>query len=362
MMISAPLAEHIRRVIGRSRAFYRASEPGHFLIHAHAPVDAPAIPPLDSFDLDRQLATWLDHALAAARAEWRGRAGLDDDAIPSICPRFGIAEHTAWLGAEVRLQTDTCLPVPLLREPEDLYRLTLSGETPWYRRMKASYDYLRSRQDGTFVLSVRGAMMPMDIANALRGDVLFSDFLLNPEFAHCLIRFLTGGVDWYYRRLRSWADELDGGHVMFYHGSWMGPDVLGHVTNDAAMLCSRRIYEQFGFPYERELCGRYGQVLYHVHNEKLHFAPCVAQLPNLALFEVTNDPKKPPAAEDLPRVLAAVNSPRLILHAASDQVRQRIGELKQRNVFLNVTCRDRADAEDIVAFVRAASRPLTTAD
>jgi hypothetical protein len=47
-----------------------------------------------------------------------------------------------------------------------------------------------------------------------------------------------------------------------------------------------------------------------------------------------------------------------MLYGTSDQVRAHISELMGRNVLLSITCRDRADAEDIVAFVRAESKPL----
>lgn len=352
------LSRHITRVVARCRAFYAARDPGHFLIHAHVPADAPAIPPLYSFDLDRQLTEWLDCNLAAARPGWRARAGLDDDAIPSICPRFGIAEHTAWLGTDVRLQEDTCLPVPLLDGPDDLRRLRLSPETRWYRYMRDGYAYLRSRQDGSFLLSVRGTMSPMDIGNAVRGDALFSDFMLDPAATHRLMAFLTGAMRWYYDQILDWSDDIAGGRIFMYHSSWMGPRTIGHMTNDAAMLCGPRIYDAFGFPYESQLTAGYAGALYHVHNQKLHFAPRVAQLPNLALLEVTNDPKTAPAIEDLPRILAATGRANLMLYGTSDQVRAHIGELKARNVLLNVTCADRADAEDIVAFVRAESKPL----
>jgi hypothetical protein len=77
---------------------------------------------------------------------------------------------------------------------------------------------------------------------------------------------------------------------------------------------------------------------------------------------VTNDPKTPPALEDLPRVLAATGGAtggaNLMLYGTSDQVRAHIDELKSRNVLLSVACRDRADADDIVAFIRARSKPL----
>jgi hypothetical protein len=355
-------SQHVARVVERCRAFYAAREPGHFLINAHVPVAAPPIPPLYEFDLDRQLAEWLDANLEAARPGWRAKEGLDDDTLPSICPRFGIAEHTAWLGTDVRLQETTCLPTPLVESLEDLSRLQLNPETPWYRYMRDGYSYLRSKQNGDYVLSVRGTMSPMDIGNAVRGDALFADFVLDPAGAHRLMAFLVSAMRWYYDQVLAWADEIAGGSIFMYHSSWMAARTIGHMTNDAAMLCSPKIYETYGYPYERQLTESYAGALFHVHNQKLHFARKVADLPNLKLLEVTNDPKTPPALEDLERVLAATGSAtggaNLMLYGTSDQVRTHIEELESRNVFLDVTCSDRSDAEDIVAFVRAHSRPL----
>jgi hypothetical protein len=352
------LTERIGRVARRSRAFYLKTEPGHLLINAEVPADAPAIPPLDQFDLDGQLADWLDCQLAAARPAWQAKQGLDDDAIPSICPFFGIAEHSAWLGLQVRLQETTCLPVPAIQEPSDLGRLRCSETDRWFGIVKAGYDHLRGRQDGTFVLSVRGTMAPMDVANAVRGDDLFTDFLLQPGFCHELLRFLTGAIRWYFGYLSSWADEVEGGHVFRHYGPWLPAGTLGHLANDAAMLCSPKVYEQFGYPYEASLVEGYSAVYYHVHNEKLHYVPRLAQLPHLALLEVTDDPRTAPCIEDLPRVLGATGAAKLMLHATSDQVRRHLDDLRERNAFLQVTCQDRADAEDIVAFVRDRSKPL----
>jgi hypothetical protein len=352
------LTEKIGRVIGRSRAFYRKAEPGHYLVNAEIPVEAPAIPPLYEFDLDRQLEEWLDHNLAAARPAWQAKEGLDDDAIPSLSPFFGIAEHSAWLGQEVRLQEDTCLPLPIIGGPADLRKLRCSEEDRWFRIMKSSYDHLRRRRDGTFLLSMRGTMTPMDMANAVRGDELFTDFLLQPEFCHELLSTLVDAIRWYYGHLWSWADNVDGGRVFRHGGPWMPAGTLGHLANDTAMLCSPRVYEEFGFPYESRLVEGYRAVLYHVHNEKLHYVPRLAELPGLALLEVTDDPRTTPCIENMPRILSATGSANLMLRATSDQIRQHVGDLAERNAFLQVSCEDRADAEDLVAFVRDRSKPL----
>jgi len=352
------LDKHIDAVVRRSKAFYQAKTPGHFMVNAFMPAEAPRVPPLCDFDLDEQLTEWLDFRLEAARPRWRAKEGLDDDAVPCTCPRFGIAEHSAWLGMEVRLQETTCLPVPLINAPEDLDRVTLSEQDRWFRYMKDGYDHLRSRKDGTFVLSVRGTMGPMDLANAVRGDALFTDVLLDPAFAHKLMAFLVEAIHWYYGRLRSWADTIDGGHVFGYGGGWMGPNCLGHLSNDPAMMCSADIYEQFGFPYERALAEKYESLLYHVHNVGMHYIPRLAHLPGLAMLEVSHDPNTTSPIEDLDEVLPATGSANLMLHGTSDQIRSHIGELGSRNVFFLAMCRDRQDADDLVAFVRDQSKPL----
>lgn len=351
------LRERITRVVRRSRAFYGARTPGHYLVRVKYPVAAPQVPPLDGFDLDRQLEEWLDCQLASDRPAWRDREGLDDDSLPAACPYFGIAEHSAWLGQEVILQQTTCLSVPLLRSPAALDSLVLSTETPWFRYMKRGYEHLRRRQDGNYILSVRGLMSPFDLANALRGDELFLDVMLQPEFVHRLLRFLTPALRWYYDHLLSWTDDVEGGRV-FMAGIWGPSPCMGHLSNDAAMLCAPRIYSCFGLPYERELTAGCDWVLYHVHNDRMHFVPELARLPGLSLLEISEDPKTTPPLADAARILANSGRANLMLAATSGQLRAHLDDFAERNVFFSVRCRDRQDAADIIRLVRSRSRPL----
>lgn len=350
--------EHIQATINRSKAFYDASDIGHFLIQVRFPHDRPEMPDLTEFDLDHDLERWLDHQLACSHASWAARAGVDDDTMPCICPRFGIAEHSAWLGAEVQFQRDTCLPIPMIHDKQDLVRLQLSEHTKWFKIMRRSYAYLKSKQTEDFVISVRGTMAPMDVANALRGDLLFLDFYDDPEFVHEMMRFFTRAVSWYYQHLLSWADPIEDGYAMFLADFWF-PYGLGHLTNDAAMLCNEDIYREFALPYEQELCRNFPHVLYHVHNEKMHFTPMVASLPAMRLLQVSWDPKTKPQMEDLDHIFSVTGTTALMLHSLnSEQVRRHITELSRRNVFLLVDCADRQDALDVLAFVRSHSKRL----
>ena len=199
--VSKNLNNHISRVVERAKNFYQKTECGHFLINALIAVETPRIPPLYDFDLDRELNRWFDYNLAALRPAWQAKEGLDDDSIPSACPHFGIAEHTAWIGTDVLLQETTSLPVPMVHIPDDLERLVCNEHNKWFGYMKSGYEYLRSRKDGSFVLSVRGAMGPMDVANAVRDNELFVDFLQQPDFVHRLMDRLVGAIRWYYKHL-----------------------------------------------------------------------------------------------------------------------------------------------------------------
>ncbi len=352
------LNEHIHQVISRSRSFFTRKEPGYFLIQTTVPFAAPEIPPLYDFNLDEQLELWLEYKLQVAREKWRSKLGLDDDTIPAICPTFGIAEHSAWLGLDVQLQQDTCLPVPVPDWKENIDSLQLNSTNKWFQYMKRGYDFLRRQQDGSFLLSIRGTMCPMDLANAICGDDLFLDFVLNPQDVHQLMTFLVPAIKWYYGHLCNWADRIDSGYVMHLGNSWIGPGFLGHISNDAAFLCSAAIYQEFGFPYEYALVKDFKNVLYHVHNEKMQFVPQVTKLPNLSLLEISIDPKTNDPIEELSNIYDLTGNANLMLHATSEQVRKHIYELKTRNVLLDIQCPDRADAQDIIQFVRSHSKPL----
>lgn len=350
--------ERVPTVVRRWRNFLDAPQPGHFLVDVRVPAESLPTRPINSFDLDRQLGEYLDERITAARPGWSAKAGLDDDTLPAFAPSFGISEHSAWMGLDVRLQEWTSLPVPKVDTRDDLARLGPDPAAPWYRRMEAAYAHCRARQEGTFFLSVRGTMTPMDLANAVRGDELFVDFLADPEFAHLLVARMAEWMPWYYDRLRGWCDDIAGGRLFNSGEVWMPEPSLGHISNDAAMLCSPAVYEEFGHRYEEPLFRRFRHVLYHIHNQQMAYVPRLAQLPNLGLVEVTHDPKTAAPIDDLPRILAATGSANLLLHATSDQLRARIGELRGRNVLFDVTCRDRADAADVLRLVRDRSKPL----
>jgi hypothetical protein len=348
-----PLPDRVKTSVARVRRFFGSSRPA-LLVGVHFPPDRGTpvqVPPLCSFDLETQLEEQLDLRLASHRPTFESKADIDDDWLPHVHPFFGISEHSAWLGMDVRLQEATSLPVPIVHGPGDLARLVRNEQAVWFRRMQRAYAHLRRRQDGTFIVSVRGTMCPMDMANAVRGDELYTDFYDQPAFVHALLSRLEELTAWYFGHLLSWCDQFEGGHVFGYTGTWLPAGTIGHLSNDATMLCAPAIYDEFGFPYEARLIARFGRAIYHIHNQHLHYVPKLATLSGLMLIEVTHDPKTVHPLENLEEIVARTGDVPLLLRPSSDLLRRHIGKLVGRRTMLDVHCRDRADALDILALV-----------
>jgi hypothetical protein len=356
------LTSQIQTVVPRCRTFYSADEPGHFLINLHFPVEQQAPPPLDQINLENpaELHQLLRVQLENNRSFWRAREGLQDDYIPAMSPTFGYAEHAAWLGLEVQQQPTTSLACPRYADIAEVPdRLAFSEDAPWARLMRESYAWLRQCKKNDFVLSVRGSMSPMELANTLRGDDLFMDFLEEPEHCHRLMRIITETYPVWYDLLRSWADPVAEGHILSsYLNVWMGPNAIGHLSNDTAMLCSNSIYEEFGFPYENELLRHYKSAFYHVHSEKMHYLPRLVGLQNLKLIQVQDDPQVGSNMKNLEAIFAATGDRALLLSGTANEILQNLELLATRNVYLRAYCDCRDEAEALLAAVREHSSPL----
>ena len=358
--VNTDLQNQIHSVVDRTRAFLRATEPGHFLVIAGFPAETKTAPPLSRLNLEdpEDLHLWLGIQLENKRAFWKAREGLPDDYIPSIAPFFGYAEHAAWLGLKVLLQPTTSLALPFYDDITQVPEvLSFSEDAPWVRIMCESYEWLKEQRRGDFVLSVRGAASPMELANSMRGDDLFMDLLEEPEHCHRLMNALTELYPAYFNMLRSWADRVEGGTMSAYLDLWMGPNAIGHLSNDTAMLCSAAVYEEFGFPYEARLLSHYDNAFYHVHSEKMHYLPKLARLPNLRLIQVQEDPQVGSNMKNLEAILKATGDRALMLSGSPGEIIPRLDLLATRNVCLRAWCADRNEAESLVAAVRKHSKP-----
>lgn len=194
---------------------------------------------------------------------------------------FGAVLESSLFGAEPVFREDQCPWVarePVIKNEADLERLPLpdfhrSGLMPLMHKM---YEELRELAGDELRISLpQWFRSPFGLATHLRGlDHMLTDLVLNPQFAHRLMRFLTNArKHWVSERARFLDSPIE-------------PGVLSNDEVNVPSL-SPELYEEFILPYELELCQFHGRIVYwHSCGNTSDLAASIAKIPILDLFHI----------------------------------------------------------------------------
>ena len=108
---------------------------------------------------------------------------------------------------------------------------------------------------------------PFDLCELLYGSDMFYEMYDNPDFIHVLLRKIT---DYYKAFMEHWftlSPNTDGYHS---YGSWMHKGTIC-LRDDSAMNLSPEFYEEFIFPYDRELLKHFGGGAIHFCGKGDHY-------------------------------------------------------------------------------------------
>lgn len=298
-------------------------------------------------DLYRYLNEQIDFVLET----WEHKAGLDDDTVPALYPRLGIAEHSAFVAGKVDFGDDTSYTHPCIEDLNDLSHLQLREDNPWLRMIMDGSRYLAEQARGRYAVAQRGAMAPLDLANALRGNDLFMDFYDNPEGVHRLLDFCVTACAFYIDHQLHAVPKLHGG---FYTGSyvWMHGDATGHWSEDASVLCSPAQYREFGLPYTTRLAKRYQSILMHIHTAGKHAYPDILAVPGIDICELANDPNISRGVELFGENPNLFSGKTIKLFVTPEEIRSNRTLLAEKKVALFCTVNDWKEGEDVINFVR----------
>jgi len=194
---------------------------------------------------------------------------------------FGAITELSFFGAKIRFFPDRegWLDGNTIKEYEDLNKLEQpdfynSGLMPRILRYYEVFQEYADDADGELKVMfpewVRG---PFCISAHLRGlQNMLMDILLNPEFVHKLMRFIVDSS-------KQWNKERDK-----YLGEKINTLKLFNDEIDSPTI-SAAMYQEFIFPYEKELSDYYGEVAYwHSCGKTDDFMEQIKQLTNLRMF------------------------------------------------------------------------------
>jgi hypothetical protein len=346
--------DHFASVLARVQRFNAGGHGGAALINIDLHGSGFPLSPRTPFPrwrFPQDLRAYLDEQIAFLLETWANKRGLDDDAVPSLYPRFGIAEHSAFVGGEVEFSADTSYAHPCIHDWSDLERLELRDDHPWLRLITDGLRYLVDRSAGRFAVMQRGAMAPLDLANALRGNDLFTDFYDAPEEVHRLLDFCTRACAFYIEAQRRALPAADG-DVLCGCYVWMPGRSFGHLSEDASVLCSPTQYREFGRPYTTRVVAPFAHAFMHLHTAGARAFPDILSIPRIDFIELANDPNTPRGIEVLRSHRALLAGKVVKLFVTLDEIRRHLDLLREVRTVLFCTVADAAEGRTAIDLVR----------
>lgn len=345
-------------VIARYRAFYAAEGPGHICTFVGLPYlgeEPLETMPLTAIDWEgeRGLEDYIDLSMRNMARIWRAGRQVADDGIPCAYLNIGIGEYSAYVAGEVVFGEDTSWATPVIATWDDLDRLELRADNPWVQVLERAMRYLSVRCRPAGIPIVRGYYSPLDLARALRGDALFTDFYDAPEQVHRLMQFCTRATVWLIERLQAIIGEWYEGQVA---GAWL-PRGTVCMSEDTACLLSPPLYATFARPYTQAVIDHFGYGQVHTHSLGLHVIPEISALRNLLGIQIAEDPNTPRAFDRLDWLLPRCHGVPLTVSCTLEELRVALPDLSRRtNIILCPSVQTLEEGQEAVALVRQHSR------
>lgn len=347
----------ISRRVRRYQEFYASNRPGDLLIGVRQVPYWISKKNLFDYDFEKggHLAMAEDMALSATTM-LAHNAPVDDDLIPWICPDFGIAVHHTYifdLPMEFAEWTSWA-PHPLAgpdgwaKLPEVCY----NPDNKWVRRIKEMLQALMARPEQPYLVNGHYHFSPLDLANALRGNDLFTDFYEAPEQVTELLRRCTETAMAFEADLRTILGDRPG--TPFWGA--LAPKDSIFVSEDAMDMCGPKVSSEWGQPWTEKLRDRFGKLTIHHHmlGAKLHRV--VGSMARNSLVQLSNDPNCPAAADKLLELYADSGSNALMFDCSLEDLRRLGDVLKQIRAVVMVAVGDNpAAAREAVEIVRSLS-------
>lgn len=347
----------IRALAQKYKQFFADPSPGQLLATICPytfPMDYAAygLPdrPLSSWNFDTQMEAYVAYAVARHNAFLEHTKDLDNDYVPALNLNFGYGVHSAYFsGAEVIQGEETSWTRPVLTDWDGLDALRMDENNPWLQKILSGYRYLKAQCGEECALSAFCNAGPGDMANAIRGDALFTDLYDAPEQVHALMRRCVDAAIWLEEAIGQVIGGVEGGTVTA--NVWF-PGKAPYLSEDFSDLCSPAQYEAFGAVHTARFLAHFQGGYIHHHAKGAHIHAQLAKLPHLKLLEQSWDPNCSRPVERLPELFEAHEGLPLMIRCHARDVYEHIGELTQGRVVIMLNVDDVAQGREVMRFIR----------
>lgn len=274
--------------MARVRAFFNCdpAAPGALIITFPSVLTLRG-PALNQYDFETDPCAYLDDYLEYQAQLMEIRRGIEDDWIPSVVPYMGIGEFSAFVAGEIEFGEGTSWVKPVLQDKSDLDSLLLDPNNKWFTRLNLATRYMVQHIAPHRIPFGRGYYSPLDLAWALRGEAIYTDFYEDPDFVHRLLEFSMKATIWF---ARSQAAEIFAPGFVHELSAWhCGPNRIA-LGEDISSLCSPSHYREFGAPYTQQVFDAFGIGEIHCHSAGPHVVPEFLKLKRMRQIQIVADP------------------------------------------------------------------------
>lgn len=276
---------------------------------------------------------------------------VDDDILRGDCPAsLVIPWLSAILGCRLRILPGNILGEERLLPWEELERISLDRENPWFKKYVEFAGALVERSAGRFPVSHGAMHAPSDLLGELRGHTQsILDLMEEPEKASAALwRFgdifqeITKEI---WRRL----PLFHGGYFDGQYQLW-SPGPIIRMQEDASALYSPSLYRRFLQPIDRMLAGSFANSFIHLHSTSMFLLQGFLEIEELRCFEINKDVSGPPLAQMVPYFQMVQKADRSLIIRGSfppDEIRLLLDSLDPRGLYLLIIISDMEEVEDL---------------
>ncbi|HOJ01374.1 MAG TPA: uroporphyrinogen decarboxylase family protein [Anaerolineaceae bacterium] len=340
----------LQHVIRRYRDLYEHPEKKQMLVYAMLPFENKIpVPALNSLNLQKNIPSYLDICLKNYEHSLEGSRTIEDDLIPTFGINFGTGEYSAFVAGEVVFTQDTSWATSVIQEWNDLKKLKVDEGNRWVVFMEETLRYvLQFTQEGPIPV-VRGFYSPLDLAHALRGEMIFTDLYDAPKEVEALLDFCADAIIWLAKRIHGMIGTYWDGSVA---GGWLKPGTIC-MSEDIACLISPKTYARQIRPYTQKVINAFGNGQIHTHSLGLRTLPEITKLDHLLGVQIAEDPNTPRTMSNLEKVLETANDVPLTITCTFEEMKEKIDVVAGRyNIVFGSSANNVEDCEAIVRWIR----------
>lgn len=347
--------------LDRYRRFFADDRPGALLarIGYPRPSTGPAGPALTLLDYDftrmEEHRRYWDRLLESTFRSLEGAEELDDDFIPGIILHYGFGAFGAvYCDVPLVFTENTSYMAHALTTWEEWEACRYEPSRFWSEVFVEAARYMSEKADGAFFVDPYPNPSPLDVANLIMGNELFTAFYEQPERMHALLAHLTRETIANWEAVSAAKVNPPPGTMCF--SAWVPAGPL--LLEDAADLCSPATYREFGMPYTGQVLAAGGGGYIHHHSLGRHQYANMASLAHLNVLQISSDPNCVRPPEDLEYLLEQVGTHPCDVEITPEEIRRHIGQLTQGRFICRTNCGSLEEARELLGFVRGHSREL----